>query len=158
MSIDAVMITGGTGLIGSNVCKLLTAQGRRVRALVRQGSETEPLEALGVELVFGDITDAADVARAAEGCAAVVNSAALLGGPGQDREASRATNHVGSLHCYDAAAATGARVVEIATTTFLRHEQPLNEHPEVVEHVPDDPYSVSKAAAFRDGMTRAASG
>ena len=36
------MITGGTGLIGSNVCKLLTAQGRRVRALVRPGSETEP--------------------------------------------------------------------------------------------------------------------
>ena len=48
-SFDAVMITGGTGLIGSNVCKLLAAQGRRVRALVRPGSETEPLEALGVE-------------------------------------------------------------------------------------------------------------
>ena len=34
-------------------------QGRHVRALVRPGSETEPLAALGVELVEGDITFAA---------------------------------------------------------------------------------------------------
>jgi dihydroflavonol-4-reductase len=152
------MITGGTGLIGSNVCKLLTAQGRRVRALVRPGSETEPLAALGVELVFGDITSYDDVARAAEGAAAIVNSAALLGGAVQDMEASRATNYVGSLHCYDVAAVDGSRVVEIATTTFLEHDKPLTEHPVVVENVPDDPYSLSKAAAFRDGMQRAASG
>ena len=157
-STDAVMITGGTGLIGSNVCKLLAAQGRRVRALVRPGSETEPLAALGVEIVFGDITSRDDVARAAEGTAAVINSAALLGGPGQDMAASQATNHTGSLYCYEAAAATGARVVEIATTTFLRHDEPLNEHPEVVDDVPDDPYSISKAAAFRDGQQRAAAG
>jgi nucleoside-diphosphate-sugar epimerase len=158
MSIDAVMITGGTGLIGSNVCKLLAAQGRRVRALVRPGSETEPLAALGVELVFGDITTREDVARAAEGMTAVINSAALLGGPGQDMAASQATNHVGSVYCYDAAEAAGARVVEIATTTFLRHDKPLNEHPELVDKVPDDAYSVSKAAAFRDGQERAAQG
>ncbi len=157
-TVDAVMITGGTGLIGSNVCKLLAAQGRRVRALVRPGSETEPLQALGVELVFGDITSGDDVARACEGTAAVINSAALLGGPGQDMATSRATNHVGSVHCYDAAASTGARVVEIATTTFLRHDKPLDEHPQVVDSVPNDPYSVSKAAAFRDGQQRAAAG
>ena len=158
MAGDAVMITGATGLIGSNVCKLLTAQGRRVRALVRPGSETEPLAALGVELVFGDITSYDDVAQAADGAAAILNSAALLGGAVQDLEASRATNYVGSLHCYDVAAGNGARVVEIATTTFLQHDKPLTEHPEVVDHVPDDPYSLSKAAAFRDGMQRAANG
>jgi dihydroflavonol-4-reductase len=153
------MVTGGTGLIGSNVCKLLTAQGRRVRALVRPGSETVPLAALGVELIEGDITSYDDVARAARGTGAIINSAALLGGPAQDITASKATNHVGSLHCYDVAAAnSGARVVEIATTTFLKHEAPLTEHPEVVDDVPDDPYSVSKAAAFRDGMQRAADG
>ncbi len=155
---DAVMITGATGLIGANVCKLLTAQGRRVRALVRPGSETEPLAALGVELIEGDITSYDDVARAAEGASAIVNSAALLGGAVQDGEASRATNYMGSLHCYDAAAVNGARVVEIATTTFLKHDRPLTEHPEIVDNIPDDPYSVSKAAAFRAGMERAAGG
>lgn len=152
------MITGGTGLIGSNVCKILAAQGRRVRALVRPGSETEPLAALGVELIEGDITSYDDVARAAESATAIINSAALLGGAVQDLEASRATNYVGSLHCYDVAAVNGSRVVEIATTTFLKHDKPLTEHPEVVDNVPDDPYSLSKAAAFRDGMQRAADG
>lgn len=48
--------------------------------------------------------------------------------------------------------------MELATTTFLRHDRPLNEHPEVVGDVPGYPYSTSKAAAFRDGMTRAAAG
>ena len=132
---DAVMITGATGLIGSNVCRLLRADGRRVRALVRPGSETEPLAALGVELVEGDITSKADVARAAEGTAAIINSAALLGGAAQDMAASNATNHGGSLHCYDVGAANNQRVIELATTTFLVHDSPLTEHPEVVDDV-----------------------
>jgi nucleoside-diphosphate-sugar epimerase len=155
---DAVMITGATGLIGSNVCALLTGQGREVRALVRPGSETGPLAALGVSLVEGDITSADDVARAAEGTSVIINSAALLGGPGQDVAASRATNYGGSLHCYEVAARGGQRVVELATTTFLRHDEPLNERVQVADHINDDAYSVSKGAAFRDGMSRAAAG
>lgn len=155
---DAVMVTGATGLIGSNVCRLLVEQGREVRALVRHGSETDPLAALGVSLVHGDITSIDDVARAAKGTNAIINSAALLGGAAQDLAASKATNFDGSVHCYDVAAHGGHRVVELATTTFLRHDAPLNEHPEVVDDIPDDPYSVSKAAAFRDGMTRAVAG
>jgi dihydroflavonol-4-reductase len=155
---NAVMITGATGLIGSNVCRLLTGRGQHVRALVRPGSETDPLAALGVELVHGDITSADDVAKAAEGTDAIINSAALLGGAGQDMAASTATNHGGSLHCYEVGAAAGRRVVELATTTFLHHETPLTERAEVVDDVPDDPYSVTKAAAFRDGQTRVAAG
>jgi dihydroflavonol-4-reductase len=155
---NAVMVTGATGLIGSNVCRLLTGQGREVRALVRAGSETGPLTALGVTLVYGDITSVDDVARAAAGTEAIVNSAALLGGAAQDLAASAATNFGGSVNCYEVAARGGLRVLELATTTFLRHDQPLNEHPEVADDVPGDPYSVSKAAAFRDGMTRAAAG
>ena len=155
---DAVMITGATGLIGSNVCRILTERGQHVRALVRAGSETEPLAALGVELVEGDITSKDDVARAAKGCGSIINSAALLGGAAQDMNASNATNYGGSVHCYDVAMDGGRRVVELATTTFLRHDAPLNEHPEVVDDVPDDPYSVSKAAAFRDGQRRVTEG
>jgi dihydroflavonol-4-reductase len=155
---ESVMITGATGLIGSNVCRLLTDQGRHVRALVRPGSETEPLAELGVELVFGDITSRDDVARAAQGTSALINSAALLGGAAQDLAASQATNYGGSLHCYEVAAAGGLRVIELATTTFLVHDEPLNEHPTVRSEINDDPYSLSKGAAFSDGMRRANEG
>lgn len=155
---DTVMITGATGLIGSNVCKALVERGTSVRALVRPGSETEPLAALGVELVEGDVTEAGDVRRAAEGAAAIINSAALLGGAVQDLAASEATNYGGTVNCYEAAAAGGQRVIELATTTFLRHDAPLTEHPELANEINDDPYSVSKAAAFREGRERIARG
>jgi dihydroflavonol-4-reductase len=152
-SVDTVAITGATGLIGANVCLQLREKGVRVRALVRPGSEVAPLAALGVELVEGDITSLEDVRRVAEGAGAIVNSAALLGGALQDMKASEATNYGGSVNCYDVAS-DGRRVIELATTTFLRHEKPLDEHPEVADTINDDPYSVSKAAAFREGRRR----
>jgi uncharacterized protein YbjT (DUF2867 family) len=37
------LVTGGTGLIGSNICRLLIEAGDSVRALVRPGSDFQPL-------------------------------------------------------------------------------------------------------------------
>ena len=157
---DAVLVTGATGLIGSNVCRLLVEQGRSVRALVRPGSEMEPLSALGVELVTGDITSADDVAAAAEGTGVIVNSAALLGGSSQDMSAQVAANHMGSVYCYDVAVKGGQRVIELTTTTFLKHTTPLTEQPEALPEgeAGDDPYTVTKGRAYRDGVRRAAEG
>ena len=62
------LVTGGTGLIGSNVCRLLVEQGDRVRALVRPGSEYGPLTDIGVEAVEGDVQSLDDFLRAGEGC------------------------------------------------------------------------------------------
>ena len=151
---DDVLITGATGLIGSNVCRLLREQGLRVRALVRPGSETEPLAALGVVLVEGDVCVPVDVERAAKGASAIVNSAALLGGAGQDSDASWMTNYEGSIHCYDAGRRAGVRVVELLTTTFFHHETVLTERSQVLDEVAPDPYTVSKHAAHREALGR----
>ena len=155
---DVVMITGATGLIGSNICQLLRARGRPVRALVRPGSETGPLTDLGVDLVEGDITSGDAVARAADGASVIINCAALLGGAAQDLEASRATNLHGSVHCYDVAAGGGRRVVELLTTTFFEHVEPLTERSRALDQVGDDPYTVSKAAAHREALRRVEAG
>ena len=56
-----VFLTGATGMIGSNIAEQLVEQGDDVRALVREGSDATPLEAMGVEIVRGDIADADDV-------------------------------------------------------------------------------------------------
>ena len=154
--VKPVLVTGATGLIGSNVCKLLVERGTPVRALVRPRSEMEPLEKLGVELCEGDICKRDDVERAAEGTAAIINSAALLGGPAQDRDASWATNFEGSVHCYDAG--RSGRVVELVTATFFRHDSPLREDAEALAETEDDAYTVSKAAAYREAARRAAEG
>lgn len=87
-----ILVTGGTGLIGSNICRQLVERGDSVRALARPGSHIEPLQALGATVVEGDITDDASVRRAAEGCDAIIHSAAVLGGVVQDPEHHRGVN------------------------------------------------------------------
>ena len=155
---DAVMITGATWLIGSNVCRILTDRGQHVRALVRPAARPNRWRPL-VSSSSRATSRRRMTSRGRRKAVAVsINSAALLGGAGQDMAASNATNYGGSIACYDVALDGARRVVELATTTFLRHDAPLTEHPEVVDDVPDDPYSVSKAAAFRDGQRRVAEG
>ena len=55
-----IFVTGATGFIGKNlVRRLVRDKTGRVICLVRRTSDIEELKALGVELYFGDITDAA---------------------------------------------------------------------------------------------------
>jgi nucleoside-diphosphate-sugar epimerase len=150
------LVTGGTGLIGSNVCRLLVDSGDQVRALVRPGSEYQPLTAVGAEPFEGDVRSGDDVIRAAEGCDAIVHSAALLGGAAQDRAESQQTNADGSYHVYDAGAKHGIRVVALSSTPFLKHDTTLTEDSPVTDQWNDDPYTLTKAAAYVEAMRRVA--
>ncbi len=75
-----VLITGATGFIGYHASRRLVEAGHRVRVLVRSPEKAERwLEPLGIarpDRVVGDMTDAAAVGRAIEGCDAVVHTAA----------------------------------------------------------------------------------
>jgi len=61
-------VTGATGFIGSNLAHELVARGHRVVALVRPDSDQRALQGLDVERVQGDITDAAPLKSAMQGC------------------------------------------------------------------------------------------
>ena len=100
---ETVLVTGATGLAGANVCKLLIERGDAVRALARDGADTGPLAALGVEIVTGDITEADDVLRAATGSDSAIHCAALLGGASQNLADFEAVNVDGTRHVLDAA-------------------------------------------------------
>jgi nucleoside-diphosphate-sugar epimerase len=151
-----VFLTGSTGMIGSNIAEQLVEQGDRVRALVRAGSDAAPLEAMGVEIGRGAIPDAADALRAADGCEYVIHSAAVLGGQTQVAGEHHAVNVVGTGHVLDAAAKVGAtRVVQLSTTTFFDAKTtPLTEHSPLDPDPSDDPYTVTKRAAYLDAMAR----
>ena len=58
----------------------LRAEAREVRALVRTPERGARLAGLGVELAAGDVTDAASVYAAAEGCTHVVHLVAIIRG------------------------------------------------------------------------------
>ncbi|WP_043836008.1 hopanoid-associated sugar epimerase [Muricoccus aerilatus] len=64
---DSVLVTGGSGFLGSAVLRALLARGVRLRALVRPSSPRENLAGLGCELVEGDLTDPASLRTALRG-------------------------------------------------------------------------------------------
>lgn len=77
-----LLVTGGSGFIGSALVRRLVADGRHVRVL-DDGSRGQ-LRRLGdvadrLELVDGDVRDAATVDRAASGASAIVHLAAVNG-------------------------------------------------------------------------------
>jgi dihydroflavonol-4-reductase len=150
------LVTGGTGLIGSNICRLLLEAGDSVRAIVRPGSDYEPLVELGVEPVQGDITSREDVMRSSTDCDAIINSAAVLGGAVQQLEEQRATNVDGAFHVFAAGAKHGIRVVTLSTTTFFHHETSLKENSPMASDWSDDPYTVTKGTAYAEAMRRVA--
>ncbi len=157
---ETVLVTGATGLAGANICKLLIERGDTVRALARPAADTEPLRAFGVEIVTGDVTDSADVLRAATGADATIHCAALLGGASQNLADFEAVNVQGTKHVLDAAAALGMRrVVAVSTSTFFDGNPGLErEEAPVMKEPSSDPYTITKMAAFQDAMARAAAG
>jgi dihydroflavonol-4-reductase len=70
------LITGATGFLGSAVVRLLVAEGREVRALVRGASNCRNIDGLDIERVIGDLTDSASLGAAAKGCDALYHVAA----------------------------------------------------------------------------------
>jgi dihydroflavonol-4-reductase len=157
---QTVLVTGATGLAGANICKLLVERGDVVRALARETAETAPLAALGVEVVTGDVTDPDAVLRAATGSDSAIHCAALLGGASQNMADFEAVNVRGTKNVLDAAEAVDMdRVVAVSTGTFFdtaggldREDAPVSKNPS------QDPYTVTKMAAFLDAMSRAAKG
>ena len=75
-----VLVTGGTGLVGSHACRALMAGGHEVRLLVRSPDKARDFygklgESLP-ELVQGDVTDLNAVKQSLAGCDGVVHAAA----------------------------------------------------------------------------------
>jgi 2-alkyl-3-oxoalkanoate reductase len=74
-----ILVTGGSGFLGSHIIEQLSQAGRPVRALVRRSSDTTFLRTLpNVELVDGAIDDQKSLERAVSGASAVVHSAGLV--------------------------------------------------------------------------------
>jgi dihydroflavonol-4-reductase len=105
------LVTGASGHIGNVIVRKLLAQGREVRVLLRKESSLEPLRVDGslpphLEVVYGDVNDAASVNRAMHGvrrlyhCAAVFQTRFTM--PGEEELMLR-TNVQGTRHVLEAA-------------------------------------------------------
>ena len=71
-----ILVTGGSGFVGAAVVRQLLAAGHEVRALIRPISVRTNLARLPVEIVQGDLRDAASLRRAMAGIRFVFHVAA----------------------------------------------------------------------------------
>jgi len=77
-----VLVTGGTGFVGSHTVAALVGHGHEVRVLARRPDRLAAVLApfgVDAEAVRGDVTDRRSVAAALVGCDAVVHAAAEIG-------------------------------------------------------------------------------
>jgi dihydroflavonol-4-reductase len=91
-----VLVTGGTGYVGSHSVAALIRAGHRVRVLARSPERVAaalgPLRVEGVETVIGDVTDPTMVERALEGCDAVLHAASVFSLDARQADEVRAVN------------------------------------------------------------------
>jgi nucleoside-diphosphate-sugar epimerase len=149
-----VTVTGGTGLVGSHTVGELLRGGHQVRLLVRNEAAVEPaLQPLGidpgrVEVVVGDVTDAASVRRAVRGAEGVVHAASVFSFNSRDHGTMRKVNELGTDTVLEAARAAGAgRIVYVSSIVALMpsRRRPLTADSPVGKS--RETYFASKAAA-----------
>jgi NADH dehydrogenase len=78
-----ILLTGGTGFVGSKVLPRLVATGQPIRMLSRGESDWKDsaitsLRQKGIDVIFGDLRDKRHIEKALDGCTCVVNCAGLM--------------------------------------------------------------------------------
>ncbi len=110
------LVTGGTGFVGANVVRELLADGHRVRVLARKGGDRRALEGCAVDIVEGDLLDAASVREAVAGTRRVYHVAADYRLWAPDRRALYRANVDGTRTVLEAAAEAGVERIVYTST------------------------------------------
>lgn len=105
-----ILVTGGSGYVGSHTVKRLVGAGKPVRALVRSRRWAEKegrLQGLKVEWVEGDVTRPETLGPAVRGASAVIHTVAIAIEKGERRYET--INFQGTINVVEAAKAAGVR-------------------------------------------------
>ena len=106
-----ILVAGSTGLLGSEICRQLTAQQKKVRALVRKTSAPEKIDALkqmGCSLTEGDFKDKASLAVACKDCDTVITTVSSTISH-QEGDNIQTVDHDGNLSLVAAAKEAGVK-------------------------------------------------
>jgi nucleoside-diphosphate-sugar epimerase len=114
-----ILVTGGTGFLGTHLCRQLRQAGHEVTALGRNREAGERLEAEGVRFVRGDLAHDLNACRLAASRQDVVIHSAALSSPWGDRRDFFLANVLGTRHIVAASRASGVRrFVHVSTPSL----------------------------------------
>ena len=116
-----VLVTGGSGLVGSQVIRALHHTGSSVRALVRPASR-HFVAGPGIDVVEGDVTDERVWRHAARGVSGIIHSAALIAQRGT-RADFLEVNVGGTRLAVTAARAARVRLVHLSSVAVYGRGQ-----------------------------------
>ena len=145
-----VMVTGGTGFVGSHTVAELVRNGHQVRLLVRSRERVAPaLGPLGiedVESVQGDVLDRKSVELAAEGCDATIHCGSVYSLDPRAAGVIRNTNVAGTETVLDAAHRLGHDpIIHVSSYVALIGRKGATLTPDAVPTTPPGAYFRSKA-------------
>jgi UDP-glucose 4-epimerase len=148
-----VVVTGGAGFIGANLCGVLAARREIDRVIALDDLSTGFRQNLagvdGVELVEGSILDAELLDRVVAGADAVVHLAARPSVPRSldNPMASHLTNATGTMEVLEAARRHGGPQVVTASSSSVYGANPTLPKREDMATQPVSPYAAGKLAA-----------
>ena len=107
-----IVVAGGTGTLGTRLVPRLAGADLAVRVLTRDPARAQHLAGPGVDVLRGDVRDAASVGRALRGASTVISAVHGFAGPGGVSPAS--VDRAGNANLIDAAARAGAAFVLVS--------------------------------------------
>ena len=129
------LVVGATGLVGSEICRLLLNEGKPVRALVRLASDpakVQSLEALRAEIVRGDLKDAESLRAACRGVTVVLSTASSTLSR-QQGDSIESVDRDGQLNLVEAAEAAGVQQFVLVSFPDIPFAFPLQTAKRAVE-------------------------
>jgi UDP-glucose 4-epimerase len=145
-----VVVTGGAGFIGANLCRELVTRPEVTSVVALDDLSTgfaSNLDGLDVELVEGSILDRPLLTKLLDGTASVVHLAARPSVPRSllDPVASHEVNATGTLYVLEAAREAAAHVVVASSSSVYGNTDVLPKSEDLPTR-PMSPYAVSKLA------------
>ena len=139
-----VLVTGGAGYTGGNLCRALVARGHRVRTLVLPGMEAAPLKEIGVETVTGDLTLKESLVPAVRGVDIVYHIAAVYREQNVPRRVFLDVNVLGTQNLLETAADAGVKRFVHCSTVGVQGDIQNPPAAEDAPYAPGDYYQESK--------------
>ncbi len=150
--LHTILVTGGSGFIGSHVCDVLVAQGSSVRcfdnlATSKRANIAHLERSPDFSFMHGDLRSPEDLHEATQGVNSIVHLAALGSVPRSiaDPLATEAVNLAGFVNLLEAARAAGVKRVVYASSSSVYGDSKELPKREGTEGRALSPYAVTKA-------------